>query len=158
MKQKMLRKVFIINNGGVCMYFVDLSQIQTKFQKSTISDPQLISGFFSAIMAFGEEMSGVSDNAEKKTNIMLIKSMNYTFCKSDQRFFVVESDRNDRSLAQRDIEEFLFYIVDIFDLYVQKGIIDESSDREIVLPEMENDIRAFLGKIVRRSLLNRTSS
>ena len=155
----MLRKVFIINNGGVCMYYIDLTQIQTKYQKSTISDPQLISGFFSAIMAFGEEMSGsASDNGVKKTSVMLIKSMNYTFCKSDTRFFVVESDRNDRSLAQRDIEEFLYYVVDVFDLYIQKGIIDENSDREIILPELENDIRAYLGKIVRRSLLNRASS
>ena len=101
----MIRKLYIIQEAGVCSLFIDFTCIQCDFDNKMqrTSDPQLISGFFSAIIAFADEAIGTGD--QKTIDSISVKNVIYYFKKLKDYYFILELDSLDSASSRDDIEE-----------------------------------------------------
>lgn len=146
----MIKKIFILRECGICLNYIDYAGIQTKASSTDSKDPQLISGFFSALMTFADEtISG--GKSESNMSFISIRNVNYYFLKVNHRFYIVETDSNDK-MNMQDFEELLNNICVIVEAYIKSGVMNEDVCEDDCNTKVSNDIRNAVGKALRKSL------
>jgi hypothetical protein len=147
----MIRKLFLIQESGVCIYYIDFSEIKTNNPKGVSHDPQLISGFFTAIMAFGET---AMDEKGDELNYICFKNLNYYFRRHKTFFVVFELDSN-TNLGENDISELIRNVVHIYEEFICKGVFEENACFFAPSEEFEQAIRDEIAKLMRRNLFKK---
>jgi len=147
----MIKKIFILRECGICLNYIDYAGIQTKANGNNNKDPQLISGFFSALMTFADETIS-SGKSESNMSFISIRNTNYYFLKVNHRFYIVETDSNDKTMTMQDFEELLNQICVIVEEYIKTGLMNEDVCEEDTNTKISNDIRNVVAKALRKSL------
>ena len=70
----MITQLFILKESGQCIVHVDFRQLQSDTKEKI--NPQLISGFFAAIMTFAQTTNGDDNSLDH----ISMKNLNYYFC------------------------------------------------------------------------------
>lgn len=148
----MIRKLFIIQESGVCIYHIDFSEIKTNSPKGTSHDPQLISGFFTAIMAFGES---AMDEKGDELSYICFKNLNYYFRRHKSFFVVFELDSN-TNLSANDMSDLIRNVVGIYESFIEKGIFEENACFFVANEDFEQIVRDEIAKLMRRSLFKKS--
>lgn len=157
----MIRKIFIIQRSGECIYYLNLALLENGNVTSKASDPQIISRFFAAIVAFGDSQTGspVNTNLDskfeskrEKMNFICFKNLNYYFQQFGTYFIVFELDLNN-SIPDKDILSLMHELNSLYEQFIEKGTTWKT-EIELNMPtEFENAIRDKVALIYRRSLL-----
>ena len=147
----MIKKIFVIRECGICLNYIDYAGIQTKANENNNKDPQLVSGFFSALMTFADETI-TSGKSESNLSFISLRNSNYYFLKVNHRFYIVETDSNDKTMSMQDFEELLKNICVIVEEYIKNGLMNEDICEEDCNSKVSNDIRNTVAKALRKSL------
>jgi hypothetical protein len=117
----MIKKLYIIKDTGHCIIFFDFlsKRIEDNTQENSNSDPQLISGFFAALLAFAEAYVGKND----PLHLLWIESSKIYFRKQNDLYFILETDKGEQNLTD---EEFSIIMTDI-SLYCEAAILNDKS-------------------------------
>jgi hypothetical protein len=154
----MIRNLYIVHESGVCLYHLDFTEYKTAAGKCTgPTDPQLISGFFTAIIAFGE--TTVRDTEKGfELNFISFKNHSYYFCRIRQFFIILETDAVETTLTNESISEIMQMVANLYQKYIDDGIFDENGCIYNPDDNFENEIKSFISKIMRRSLFKKISN
>ena len=107
----MIKKLFILQTTGQCIIYMDFEFIESKNANSVKKDPQLISGFFSAIIVFAEN---VVAGRENPINQIQMKTGNYIFSNIGGYYVILETTVTDSSL---NLDDYNFIIAEIGDVF-----------------------------------------
>ena len=128
---------------------MDFNSIESNYSNSFKKDPQLISGFFSAIIAFAENIvAGV----ENPINQIQMKNGNYIFFNIGNFYIILETTINDSSLS---IEDYDFIITEIGDVFYASFCKDGDSDDIFFSIEdeiFENKVRSIISNQIQRRI------
>jgi hypothetical protein len=134
---------------------MDFSVIQAGKNNEIENDPQLISGFFTALFTFGDQAIESSGSQKEVVNFISFKNLHYYFFRKQQFFYVIEADSINNSLTKEDINGLIFTIANTFKEFIATGKFDIESDEFCQLPEFENEIRECIARLVRKCLFRR---
>jgi hypothetical protein len=153
----MIRKLSIVQDAGVCSLFINFSTIQNELELKSkrTSDPQLISGFFSAILAFAEEAIGSGDVGNKAVDHISLKNIIYYFKKVNHFYFILELDAVNDNVCKEDVEELLTNIVELFESYIEQGLIENPEFQEIENADFIKEIHSLVSKTARKCLFKK---
>ena len=151
----MIKKVFILKSSGHLVYYLDCCLFQKKSEISIEqkSDPDLISGFFAAIIAFAENTSG----QEAPINQISMKDLNYYFFHKNDFYFVLETDMVNSGLKHTD---FLNLLKDVSENFCKT--FDTMQFDAIIVQKVEDykfteHIKTSISTLIRKSILNKIS-
>ena len=128
---------------------MDFDSIESKNINSFKKDPQLISGFFSAIIVFAEN---VVAGVENPINQIQMKNGNYIFFNIGNFYIILETTINDSSLS---IEDYDFIITEIGDVFYASFCKDGDSDDIFFSIEdvfFENKVRSIISNQIQRRI------
>ena len=108
----MIKQLFILKATGTCIIHINFNQIDSDKEKTKTVDPQLVSGFFSAILAFSETIVEGADNA---INYMQLKNRLFYFYKIQAFYIILECSADDQTLKNQDYESILIDIGLLFE-------------------------------------------
>ena len=150
----MIKKVYILKSTGHLVYFLDCCLFQKKSEKKAeyMMDPDLISGFFSAIIAFAENTSG----QKAPINQISMKDYNYYFFHKDGFYFILETDIIISSLKYEDFIKLLKCISENF-----HNAFSFQKDSIIVRRIEDNTfteyIKDSISNLIKKNILNKIS-
>jgi len=128
---------------------MDFDSIESKSTNRVMKDPQLISGFFSAIIVFAEN---VVAGCENPINQIQMKNANYIFFNLGKFYIVLETSIVDSSLS---IEDYDFIITEIGDVFYASFCKDGDSEDIFYSIEdeiFENKVRSIISTQIRRKI------
>jgi hypothetical protein len=152
----MIRKLYIITNAGVCFQYLDFLQIQSKKEAPAL-DPNLASGFFMAIIVFGENTIENSGNTKESVNYLAFKNLNYYFSRRNKFIFILETDNVNKNIEKKDIDELIAGIANTFEEYIKNGVFDPESPIYTVNETFETQIRDLIAKLTRKALFRKST-
>ncbi len=140
-------------------FFLDFSELQSTYCElsSHISDPNLISGLFTAIICFAEETLGIQSVTNNKTDFISVKSNVYHFRKVKDFYFVIEIDSFDTTLTKEDIEELIDQIQTLFFHMAEAEEIHDPSILQVNCPTFIDETKKFVSNIARKRLRKKIS-
>jgi hypothetical protein len=150
----MIKKVYILKSTGHLVYFLDCCLFQTKSEKKTeyLCDPDLISGFFAAIIAFAENTSG----QKAPLNQISMRNHNYYFFHKIGFYFILETDINNSSLKYEDFINLLKCISEnfhnAFSFQKDSVIIQRIEDNTFT-----EHIKDSISNLIKKNILNKIS-
>jgi len=150
----MIKKVYILKSTGHLVYFLDCCLFQSKSEKNTefLLDPDLISGFFAAIIAFAENTSG----QKAPINQISMKNNNYYFFHDNGFYFILETDIVNSSLTYEDFINLLKCISEnfhnAFSFQKDSIIIQRIEDNEFT-----EHIKFSISDLIKKNILNKIS-
>jgi hypothetical protein len=150
--------MYIVHESGVCLYDLDFNAIKMSNGKlNAATDPQLISGFFTAIITFGESTVNDMDKG-CELNFISFKNHSFYFCRLNHFFIILETDAVETNLTKENIEDIMHQVVNIYQEYINKGVFDV--DGCIYTPDenFENDIKNYIAKVMRKSLFKKIAA
>jgi hypothetical protein len=109
-------------------------------------DPQLLSGFFAALMTFAENTSG-------NLQTISMNNSNYYFHKDSDFYFILETDLVNPKIAYEDFMGLLKDITQYFIGYVNIKELDTDFMEIIEDENFSNSIQEKISRLYRRSLL-----
>jgi hypothetical protein len=128
---------------------MDFDSIVSKNKYSITKDPQLISGFFSAIIAFAEN---VVSRHKNPINQIQMKNGNYIFFNIGSFYIILETTIADNSLSKEDYD---LIITEIGDVFYASFCKDEDSENLFFSIEdeiFENKVRAIISTQIRQRI------
>jgi len=144
----MIRKIFLVQHSGVCIYCIDFLQIKSSNTKAISADPQLVSGFFTAILSFGDIQLG---NEKEDCNYICFKNLHYYFRKFNDLFIVFELDSTTK-LTPGDIFDMIFHVKHLYTHFVENGHIEANCCEFNACNAFEEAIREKIAGLMRKNL------
>jgi hypothetical protein len=118
--------------------------------KSYEDDPQLISGFFAAILTFAETTAGNSDTISN----LLMQKKSYYFLKHEGYYFILETDNLNQNLTEDDFNALLIFISDCFHEKFLKNNVKDLIEI-IEDDEFTSEIQNKISKMIRKKLFTK---
>lgn len=149
----MIRKMYIINKSGVCIYHIDFSIFQVNDEKNQNQDAQLIGGFFTAMDSF----ASTAVKSTQKLRSIVLTDIIYYFHNERKRIYVLETDSLNKNMFHEDYVDILKEISTLFD-----DIILQENDDDLIMDvdnaEFTEEVKHIVSKNVKKSLFKNTVS
>ena len=144
----MIKKLFILKGSGVCLYFRDFCEFSmpSNNKGSHACDPQLLSGFFAALMTFAENTSG-------SLQTISMNNSNYYFHKDEEYYIILETDLVNPKINYDDFMGLLKDITQYFVSFINIKELDTDFMEIIEDEHFSNTIQEKISRLYRRSLL-----
>ena len=146
----MLKKLYLISQTGQCIYHQGMGQIEREGASCDGSevDPNLISGFFSAILTFANMMAG----QENEVHNISLKNSNFYFIQRNHLHFILESDS-----TNDDVYVILNKLADLIEDYIERNNIDYSIVQLSGESEIYENVTAIVSSHMRNQILSKFS-
>ena len=148
----MIKQLFILKATGTCVIHNNFDQIDSESSMLHKKDPQLISGFFSAILAFSES---VVEGADNEISMMQLKNRLFYFYKIQSFYIILECSADDQTLVSDDYESIL---IDIGLIFEDSFLQDKNPDDIFFTIEDENfnsKIKEIISAQIRKKFTQR---
>jgi hypothetical protein len=150
----MIHKLYVIHLSGICIYYLDFASIQLDKKEF---DPQLLSGFFTAIMEFANSATAGNYMTEgsRTIDMLCLKNRNYYISKNHNFYYIMESDQADQNITKEDVEKLLDFVEQRFKRKTQEGISASITSEMLVDEELGSSIKQEVSRIMRMKLLHK---
>jgi hypothetical protein len=148
----MIQKLYIIENSGICYYFINFLNHE---EKDISFDPNNISGFFSALIQFGDNTLNTNVSSNGELQYIYFKNSSFYFTKKDNLLLIIETSTICQTLSKSDLKEFLLYCDELYKEYVRNNVFSQGIHQLAQDISFEQKIKAYLAKIYKKSLLGK---
>ena len=152
----MLKQIYLIRETGQCIFHQSLGKIEVNGTSEKVDsdiDPNLISGFFSAIISFANLATG----KENEVNHLSLKNSNFYFIKRKHLHFILESGTFNPSFLEKDYFIVLNKIADYFVNYIHSNEIDDSISQISGIAELNEHVTQIISNHLRSKILGELS-
>ncbi len=152
----MIQRVYIILLSGICVYHLDFASI--RLDKEKAFDPQLLSGFFTAIMEFANTATGggYESDGSKPIDTISISNRKYYISKNHKFYYVIEADQLDSYLNNEDMKEIIGFIQRMFSSKADVGANAAMTGEMYIDEDFGNVIKEHVSRTVRSKLFHNT--
>jgi hypothetical protein len=149
----MIKKLLIIRDTGICMSSFNFTSTKNEEQD------MLISGFFTALVSFGEQTITSTDETRANINVIEFQKNTYYFSRKGHFLYVVEVDSASRNLASSGLfEDIIQDTSALFEKYCTEKIFDLNSCALPDSPSFNQEIRDIIARATRRSLFRKATA
>ena len=154
----MLKKLYLIRETGQCIYHQVLGQVESDSEKNEANgncdkDPNLISGFFAAIISFADQVIGEDNNV----NNLSLKNSNFYFIKRNHLHYILETDLDNPYFTEDDFYNILNKVAIMIELYLCENNIDDSIVQISEEKELNKSISNIVSKFMRSKIFSKIS-
>lgn len=151
----MIKNLYVIKDTGQCLYhlkFYDIKIKTEKVNKYKTDDPNIISGFFAAILAFANAVEG-----NNGINKLFLENSNYYFIKQDTIHFIIDTDHTNSKFTEEDYFVLLQKCAGLINEYMLENHIDDSFMVITNSDELSSQIKALISQKIREKILGISS-
>ena len=138
-----------MKNTGECIYHINLCSYLPKNLQDLLIDPDLASGFFSAIFSFAKMMTGNEDAIK----YLPMSNFYYYFFRDQGFIFIFETETIMKKL---DFEQLLKEISTIFLEFLKEKNLSIDSSYFIEDENLSNQLRNKISKFIRQNLFKKS--
>ncbi len=145
----MIKNFYAIRETGQCVFHINLCSIELSIEKKkdkNQKDPNLISGFFAAVLTFADHVVGGDNEVHK----LSLKNSNFFFIKKGQIHYIIETDLINQKMEEEDFFELLQQLANYIEDYVKDNDVDDSymqiSDDEYLCSQIKDLISQYMRK------------
>ena len=153
----MIKQLYILSPGGQCTFHLDFCDVQILTpQDQATHDPQLISGFFAAIMSFAQVTTGEADAIKH----IPLNNKHFFFHQSPSYTYIIETDDMNKNAQNDDYFELLHSIeIDFLNFLQIYPDINANGCYEIISNNgLTNKVKEKIARFSRQLLFRKYSA
>jgi hypothetical protein len=139
----MISKLYIIEESGICRYYIDITDTDSERESNVSVNTQLISSLFSALLVFADESVTSVDTSSKVITYIAIKNVLFYFRKVQNLFIILETDEIDNQLFKDRYDDLLDQIVSSFNVHC-RDIMNEMNNQLIRNTQFNDELRIYI--------------